>query len=175
MKDENSWEGIRLGGSATFSVRRSLPLIARPTSDAESPSSAIFLQRRGAAPRTSHPPARRGLLQRGSLVAGTTPATPPLCAGVDLRADIELCMSTSLRSSEKQGNIALKLHVAKLMFQVFQLFQRYVASILYRYCKSRLGCCTSCNGYTHMFEVYVQNILSVSDIYCKCFIWMLQK
>jgi hypothetical protein len=29
-------------------------------------------------------------------------------------------------------------------------------------------------GYTRMFQVYVANVSSVSDIYCKCFIWMLQ-
>jgi hypothetical protein len=29
-------------------------------------------------------------------------------------------------------------------------------------------------GYTRMFQVYVPNISSVSDIRCKCFIWILQ-
>ena len=31
------------------------------------------------------------------------------------------------------------------------------------------GCCTCCNGYTRMFQVYVPNVSSVSDVYCKCF------
>jgi hypothetical protein len=29
-------------------------------------------------------------------------------------------------------------------------------------------------GYTRMFQVYVPNVLSVLDVCCKCFIWMLQ-
>jgi hypothetical protein len=29
-------------------------------------------------------------------------------------------------------------------------------------------------GYARMFQVYVPNVSSVSDICCKCFIWMLQ-
>jgi hypothetical protein len=29
-------------------------------------------------------------------------------------------------------------------------------------------------GYTHMFQVYVLNVSFVSDVRCKCFIWMLQ-
>jgi hypothetical protein len=44
-----------------------------------------------------------------------------------------------------------------------------VASILYRCCNNILECCTCCNGYTCMFQVYVANVLSVSDVCCKCF------
>jgi hypothetical protein len=29
-------------------------------------------------------------------------------------------------------------------------------------------------SYTRMFQVYVLNVLSVLDVCCKCFIWMLQ-
>jgi hypothetical protein len=29
-------------------------------------------------------------------------------------------------------------------------------------------------GYIRMFQVYVANVLSVLDVCCKCFIWMLQ-
>jgi hypothetical protein len=29
-------------------------------------------------------------------------------------------------------------------------------------------------GYTRMFRVYVLNVSSVSDVCCKCFIWILQ-
>jgi hypothetical protein len=49
------------------------------------------------------------------------------------------------------------------------MFHRYVASIVYRCCKSRSGCCTSCNGYTRMFQVYVTNVSSAPDECCKCF------
>ena len=53
------------------------------------------------------------------------------------------------------------------------MFQRYVASVVYRCCKSRSGCCTCCNGYTRMFLVYVPNVSSVLGECWKCFIWML--
>jgi hypothetical protein len=46
------------------------------------------------------------------------------------------------------------------MFQVFQMFQKYVASVVYQCCKSRSGYCASCNGYTRMF----------SSLCSKCFI-----
>jgi hypothetical protein len=61
------------------------------------------------------------------------------------------------------------------MFQVFQMFLRYVASVVYRCCKSISGYCTCCNGYTRMFQVYVLSVLSVLDECCKCFIRTLQK
>jgi hypothetical protein len=63
----------------------------------------------------------------------------------------------------------------KHMLQVLQMFQRYIARVLYRCCKSRSRCCTCCNGYTRMIQVYVRNVLYVSDVCCKCFICMLQK
>jgi hypothetical protein len=57
-----------------------------------------------------------------------------------------------------------------------RMFQRYVASVSYRCCKSRSGCCksrseyyTCCNGYARMFQVYIPNVSSISYIYCKCF------
>jgi hypothetical protein len=85
---------------------------------------------------------------------------------------------------------------------VFQMFLRYVASVAYGCCKSRLKCCTCCKGYTHMLQVFVhvssifrrilqvclsrccicftqmlqefvRNVLSISNACCKCFIWML--
>jgi len=49
------------------------------------------------------------------------------------------------------------------------MFQRYVASVLYQYCKSRSGCYTCCNSYTRMFQMYVPNLSSISDVCCKCF------
>jgi hypothetical protein len=51
---------------------------------------------------------------------------------------------------------------------------KYVVSVSSVCCKSGSGCFTCCNGYTRMFQVYVPNISSVSYVYCKCFIWMLQ-
>jgi hypothetical protein len=54
----------------------------------------------------------------------------------------------------------------KRMFQMFQTFLRYVAIVLYRWCKSR-------SGMLHMlcmlqvFQRFVQNVLSVLDERCK--------
>jgi hypothetical protein len=85
---------------------------------------------------------------------------------------------------------------------MFQVFQMYVGSVSYRCCKIRSGCCTCCNGYSHiyfkcmfqifyLYHIYVANIFikmlhihacckrifqvvsGVSHVCCKCFIWML--
>jgi hypothetical protein len=40
--------------------------------------------------------------------------------------------------------------------------------ISYRCYTGTPGCCTCCNDYTRMFQEFVQNILFVSDICCKC-------
>jgi hypothetical protein len=60
--------------------------------------------------------------------------------------------------------VAMPIHVYfKCMFQMFQLFQKYAASVL-------SGCCICCRGYTHMLQEYVPNISPVLDICCrKCF------
>jgi hypothetical protein len=57
----------------------------------------------------------------------------------------------------------------KSIFQVFQMFLS-VTCVVYRCWKSRLGCCTCCNGYTRMFQAYVPNVSSVSHVCCRCFI-----
>jgi hypothetical protein len=74
------------------------------------------------------------------------------------------------RAPQRQTSIRPSSHVTlcrKLMFQVFQMFWRYVANVLYLCCKSRLGCYTCCNGVSRV----CLNISSVSDICCKCFIF----
>jgi hypothetical protein len=53
---------------------------------------------------------------------------------------------------------------------MFQVFQRYVASVVYRCCKSISGCDTCCNGCIRMFQVYVPDVSYVLDVCCKCFI-----
>jgi hypothetical protein len=75
------------------------------------------------------------------------------------------------------------------MFQVFPMFQRYVASISYRYYKSRSGCCICCKCFIGMSQAFVQSVSSVSDacykhfdldvsyvphIYCKSMFQMFQ-
>ena len=57
------------------------------------------------------------------------------------------------------------IHICyKCMFQMFHLFQTYVASVL-------SGCCICCSRYTLMLQVYISNVSPVSDV-CrsKCFI-----
>ena len=44
------------------------------------------------------------------------------------------------------------------VFHVFQMFQRYVASVSCRYCKSRSGCCKC---FRDMLQAFVQNVSSV--------------
>jgi hypothetical protein len=46
----------------------------------------------------------------------------------------------------------------KRMFQVFQMFCRYVSC---RCCKSRLECYICCNGYIRMLQVSVPNVSSI--------------
>jgi hypothetical protein len=77
------------------------------------------------------------------------------------------------------------------------MFQRYVASVVYRCCKSGSECCTCSNVYTYVLSVYskcsrrmlqvfyldvaytcmllayVSSVSGVSYVCCKCFIWML--
>jgi hypothetical protein len=53
------------------------------------------------------------------------------------------------------------------MFQVFHMFQRYVARVSFGYCKSRSRYCICCNVYTCMLQAPILDVSSV-------FICMLQ-
>jgi hypothetical protein len=56
--------------------------------------------------------------------------------------------------------IAMAIHVCcKYMFQRFQLFQTYVASVSFR-------CCIYCSGYTHMLQLCFSNVSAVSSGSC---------
>jgi hypothetical protein len=57
----------------------------------------------------------------------------------------------------------------KPLFQVFQVFQTYVANVLSGCLKSRSWCCTCCNGYTCMFQAHVSSVSPILDVHCKCF------
>jgi hypothetical protein len=61
------------------------------------------------------------------------------------------------------------MHVARVRFQVFRM---YIVSVLSR-------CCICfCHGYIRVFQVfqtYLASVFVVSDVSCKCFIWVLQK
>jgi hypothetical protein len=55
------------------------------------------------------------------------------------------------------------------MFKVFQMFQKYVASVSDGCCKSISGCCICCNGCTRMLQRSVPDVSSVfSDVCYKC-------
>jgi hypothetical protein len=70
------------------------------------------------------------------------------------------------------------------------MFRGMFQVISYGYWKNRSECCTCCNGCTHILQVSVSNMSSIfSDVYCKCvyldviyvshicckcFIWMLR-
>jgi hypothetical protein len=58
--------------------------------------------------------------------------------------------------------VAMTIRICcKCMFQMFQLFQTYVASVL-------SGYCICCSGYTCMLQVYVLNVSPVSNLCCIC-------
>jgi hypothetical protein len=72
--------------------------------------------------------------------------------------------------------------VACVCFRCFSCFKRTLQVFhLYVCCKyvfqmfsavsSR--CCICCSGYTCMLQVYIPNVSPISNICCKCFIWML--
>jgi hypothetical protein len=87
-----------------------------------------------------------------------------------LGAGFSSCTSRSLPSSDVASACC------KCMFQVFQVLHMYVASVSCGCCKSRLGYCICCNGYTSILRIlqaFVPNILAVSDGCCTCFIWVL--
>jgi hypothetical protein len=65
-----------------------------------------------------------------------------------------------------------KYTCCKIMFQVLQVFQTYVANISSGCFKNKSWCCTCCNDYIY---TYVSSVSYVLDVCCKCFILMSQK
>jgi hypothetical protein len=96
----------------------------------------------------------QGAPTRAASAGGAhTPSTPTLTAGIDRPHSLPLC--------------------CKYIFQLLQMFQRYVANVSYRCCKSRSENCICCNGYTRM-QAFVSNVLSVlSEYVVSVLIWML--
>jgi hypothetical protein len=101
-------------------------------------------------------------------------------------------------------HVAKAIHICcKSLFKMFHLFLVYVTSVLSGYCKSRSGGCIYmhvaslcfkcfirmlqvfhlgvayiCNWYTRVFKFFSSvfaSVLAISDVCCKCFIWMFQK
>ena len=77
--------------------------------------------------------------------------------------------STRRRASipKQQGNITLKARVANVCFKCFKYFRGVLQLFYIGVCKNRSRCCTCCNGYTCIFQVYVPTVSSVSNVCCK--------
>jgi hypothetical protein len=69
--------------------------------------------------------------------------------------DVACVSSGCCKSRSRVAYVAMAINVCcKCMFQIFQLFQTYVASVLSRYY-------ICCGSYTHMLQAYVPNVLPV--------------
>jgi hypothetical protein len=95
------------------------------------------------------------------------------CAAVDLRAVVEL-HKDELHLSKQQGDIALKAHVASICFKclicfrgMLQVFQIDIVKVDrdIAYVAMVVHVC-----YKGLFQCFI----CVSDVCCKCFIWMLR-
>jgi hypothetical protein len=138
-------------------------------------SRTLALRLAHAAPRTS--PARSArctpLLRDGPY--------PRPCCPRSRRAASELHTSTSTASSSALTSFHLSKQQVDATLEsacynsMFQMFQGYVASVVYRCCKSRSGCCTCCNCYTCMFQVCSPNVSSVLDECCIYFYLVVAK
>jgi hypothetical protein len=84
------------------------------------------------------------------------------------------------KSRSDVAHVAIAIYICfKCIFQIFYLFQMYVASVSFGYCKSRSGCCIYasvlgvficmlqvfyldiCNSYPRVFKFLL--------VFCKCF------
>jgi hypothetical protein len=139
-------------------------------------------------PLTPHTALRRTWCLLLGLALCTTEVRPPR-RGIELRASVKLhwggqqvdehkfqpyvscvlnvcsiCFIWICKSRFGVAYVAMTIHVCcKCMFQMFQLFQTDIVSVL-------SGCCICCTGSTRMLQVYVLNVSSVSNVCCKCFI-----
>jgi hypothetical protein len=101
-------------------------------------------------------------------------------------------LSGCCKSRSNVAYVLMAIHVCcKCMFQMFQFFQMYVASVSSRCCICSSGyicmlqvcfsnvlavlseCCICCSNYTRILQVYVSNVSPILDACCKCFIYML--
>jgi hypothetical protein len=136
----------------------------QPSSSAQAPGRRMWPgdQERGLSLAGSRP---------GACAAGRCQAVSPSSAV----GWLELAVSRSALRVRKKVE---KNTCCKRMFQVFQMFQRYVASVSDEYCKSRSGCFICCNpnisfvfsnvclsGCYICFHTYVPS--------CKFFLWLL--
>jgi hypothetical protein len=57
------------------------------------------------------------------------------------------------------------MYILQGMFQMFQLFQTYVPSVLSEYC-------ICCSAHTHMMQAYALNVSSVLDVCCNKYFYV---
>jgi hypothetical protein len=76
------------------------------------------------------------------------------------------CRQASILSSSMEMLRCAESACCKRVFQVLQMFQRYVASVSYVCCKNRSGCC---NCFRWMLQAFVQNVSSISNVYLQAF------
>jgi hypothetical protein len=79
--------------------------------------------------------------------------------------------SVSSRCCKSRFGCCIYMYVANVCFKCFSCFIRTLQMF-------HLNVVYVCNGYTRVFltfHKYVASVSTVSDVCCKCFIWMLQK
>jgi hypothetical protein len=114
-------------------------------------------------------------------------AADELRAVVELHLDVASVLSGCRKSRSGAAYVAIAINVyCKCIFQMFMLFQTYVASVFSGYyicCKCMFQmfhlfhmyvanvlsrCCICCNGYTHMLQAYVSTISHVASVCSEC-------
>jgi hypothetical protein len=69
------------------------------------------------------------------------------------------------------AHVAMTIYVYfKCMFQMFHLFQTYVASVLFGCCKSRSGCCVYI--YANVSGVFIRMLQVFHLDVCICLKWL---
>jgi hypothetical protein len=119
----------------------------------------------------------------------------PLCHGIDLRAGFKLCVNKRpLGVASRWVHVAtvcfirfrcmlyiFYLDVAKVNFVLYmeQWLYTYVAKMYFSNDLAVSNVCCKCfiwmysTGYTRMLQMCVLNVSAISNVRCKCFIWML--
>jgi hypothetical protein len=96
-------------------------------------------------------------LPRSIPSTSSTLATSAPLHGIELHVGVKLCVDEP-SFAQAASRCYAESACCNIIFQVFQMFQSYIASVVYWCCKSRSGCCTCYNSYTCMVQVYVLNV-----------------
>ena len=68
----------------------------------------------------------------------------------------------------------LYMYVASVCSKCFRCFRDMLQVFHKDVAKVDWDVAYAAMGYSRMFQMYVLNVSSISDVCCKCFIWMLQ-